>query len=173
MDRKHKQKLQHSRTTHQQTARLDGSRKKRGRRSPVRTCRPGTISLSHLRHHRVQGKMNTTVRLQNKAVRLLLATLAPGKESSTSRVLEHLPNTLASSSRALEVLLSTNLLGHSHALYMSQSELASLVERCHRIPLRESLASGSSSSVRRSPSDRVGDPSCRRPRLSEGRGRNA
>lgn len=66
--------------------------------------------------------MGVTVRSQNEAARLLLATLAPGEESSTSRILEHLPNTLAGSSRALEVLLSTDLLGHSHTLRVSQSE---------------------------------------------------
>jgi len=62
--------------------------------------------------------MGAKVRSQNDAARLLLATLAPGKEGSTSRVLEHLPNTLAGSSRALEVLFSANLLCHSHALHM-------------------------------------------------------
>ena len=66
--------------------------------------------------------MGVTVRSQNDAA-LLLATLAPGKECSTSRILENLSNTLPSSSRTLEVLLSANLLCHSHTLCVPQSEL--------------------------------------------------
>jgi len=87
---------------------------------------PVRFPFRTVRHHRVQEKMGATVRLQNEAVRLLLATLAPGKESGTSRILEHLPNTLAGSSRALEVLLSTNLLCHSHTLLRSHWPLVRL-----------------------------------------------
>ena len=65
------------------------------------------------------GKIDVTARLQNNAARLLLATLAPGEERGTSRILEHLPNSFAGSSRALEVLLGTNLLGNSHTLRAS------------------------------------------------------
>jgi len=87
---------------------------------------PVRLPSRTVRHHRVQGEMDATVRLQNEAVRLLLATLAPGKEGSTSRVLENLPNTLASSGRALEVLLSANLLCHGHTLLRSHWPLVRL-----------------------------------------------
>ena len=70
--------------------------------------------------------MDVTVRLQNEAARLLLAPLAPAEESGASRILEHLPNSLASSSRALEVLLGANLLRHSHALRNFESVLCIL-----------------------------------------------
>ena len=84
---------------------------------------PPRIPFRTARHHRVQGKIRPTVRSQNEAVRLLLVALAPGKESSASRVLEHLSNSLPSSSRALEVLLGPNLLCHSHTLrtYLGQN----------------------------------------------------
>jgi len=87
---------------------------------------PVRFPLRTVRHHRVREKKDAIVRLQNEAARLLLATLAPGKESSTSRILEHLPNTLASSSRALEVLLGANLLCHSHTLLGSHWPLVRL-----------------------------------------------
>jgi len=67
--------------------------------------------------------MDPTIRLQNEAALLLLATLAPGKERSTGRILEHLPDPLSSSSRALEVVLGANLLCDSHTLSTSQSGL--------------------------------------------------
>lgn len=69
--------------------------------------------------------MDVTVRLQNEAGPLvaLLATLAPGKEGSASRILENLSNTLPSPSGALEVLLGANLLCHGHTLCIIQSEL--------------------------------------------------
>ena len=69
-----------------------------------------------------RGKTDVTVLLQNDAARLLLRALAPAEESGAGRVLEHLPNSLPSSSRALEVLLGANLLCHSHALRVSESE---------------------------------------------------
>lgn len=56
-------------------------------------------------------------RLQNKA--LLVAALAGGArhESSAGGVLKDLANTAAGSSRALQVLVSTDLLGNSLSLY--------------------------------------------------------
>lgn len=56
-------------------------------------------------------------RLQNKA--LLVAALAGGArhESSAGGVLKDLANTAASSSRALQVLVRTDLLGNSLSLY--------------------------------------------------------
>jgi len=77
-----------------------------GRRFPIRT----------VHHHRVQRQVDPTVRSQNDAALLLPAALVPGKESSTGRILEHLSNALAGSSRALEVLFSADLLCHGHTL---------------------------------------------------------
>jgi len=76
--------------------------------------------------HQVRGKMHLTVRSQDDAGRLLLVALAPGKEGSTGRVLEHLPNTLASSGGALEILLSTNLLCDGHTLLRGHRPLVRL-----------------------------------------------
>lgn len=67
--------------------------------------------------------MDATVRLQDEAGLALLLALAPAEESGTSGILENLPNTLASSSRALEVLLGANLLCYRHTLCTPQSEL--------------------------------------------------
>ena len=96
---------------------------KKGRSSPGTTRRPLITSLSHRPPSPGAEETDVTARSQDNAARLLLAALAPGKEGSAGRVLEHLPNTLASSSGAFEVLLSTDLLGHSHPLCISQSEL--------------------------------------------------
>ena len=52
--------------------------------------------------------------LEDDTTLLGLATSA--KKSSTSGILENFANTLARLSRALQIVLSTNLLGNSHAL---------------------------------------------------------
>lgn len=74
-------------------------------------------------HHRVQENIDVAVRLYKDTLVPLLATLVPAKQCGTSRILENLPNTLPSSSRALEVLLGANLLCHCHTLRIPQSEL--------------------------------------------------
>jgi len=100
--------------------------KKKGRRSPGTHMPPRHDFPAAQSAATSAREMDPIVRLQNEAARLLLAPLAPTKESSTSRVLEHFPNSLPSSSRALEVLLSTNLLRHSHTLFRSHWPLVRL-----------------------------------------------
>jgi hypothetical protein len=152
MSRKHKTKIatQPSYRTTNSPARWINKKKCGRPRVPGSTCRPGTS-----RHHRVRGKMDPTVRLQNKAVRALLLSLAPGEESGTGRILEYLSNTLAGSSRALEVMLGADLLSNCHTLHMSWSGAYLISKAANNIPPRGSLASDSSSSVLRSPLDRV------------------
>ena len=47
---------------------------------------------------------------------MLLATLWPGEQRGASSILEDLPHALATSSRALEIMLCPNLLGYGHTL---------------------------------------------------------
>lgn len=66
-------------------------------------------------HHSSSGKINPTIRLQNDAFGTLLL-LALAKQSRSSRILEHLSNSLPGSSGALEVLLGADLLSYCHTL---------------------------------------------------------
>lgn len=54
--------------------------------------------------------------LENDAARALLVPLRAAEQSCPGGILEHLADTLASLSRALQVVLSTNLLCDGHAL---------------------------------------------------------
>lgn len=124
MSREHKQKFKHSRATDQPTARLDGSTRKKGETKPRGPNSPlGIISLPHRpSSHGARGTKPNSPRLQNLASALLLRAGTSSKEGSTSCVLEHLPNSLAGSSRALEILLGADLLSNSHTLGTSRSE---------------------------------------------------
>jgi hypothetical protein len=90
---------------------------RRARAAPTRFPSP-TV------RHQGRNGSNTLDRLQNEALRAT-GVLDLSKESSTSCILEHLSDTLASPSRALEVLSGPNLLSHCHTLRMSQSGLHS------------------------------------------------
>ena len=105
----------------QPTARLDGSPRKRGILQSLGTYLPPPerFPFPTVRHHKVRGKMNPIVRLQNLAC--VCPFLLGGVKSTKSRLLEHLSNTLTSSSGALEVT-SVDPISNSLTLRMTRLE---------------------------------------------------